>query len=494
MTDNKVICPECGRVPVGPTEAYTLRRRKMLIAVASVLFVSAIVVQKTPTIQAGGWLAVLPMSTQIRLWRSGDKPLRKRILNAYISRDLSKIHLNLLRNVIHAALDDPMATQAELLDASHFVVISQNREPIIDDAHIEQAIRDSNSQIQESVLRYCSWQRAPPADAGVRSARRQAALSENKIAIEWLLEYPSDDDEDMETIGRLITDSEDNAFWTVRNLFDSASSHAIDIVSDLLGSDSVRVRRRAMNCMHEYARHRNTNFSTRTIDRIYTLIHDPDPDIQRSALRTVEYLPESADPMLKRVLQDDLNDKSLSLLIHEIVRRSPDSVSLTPTLAALSRDDRNSFQIRLECVDAYRNIRSRAQSEDEPEALWPIYDTLLTNLSKGDFETALRYGKENRYAFDHWAAGSIARLLINEQVSPDQLSSWFDLHPGVVALLKTWNLEGDRPEDMYIHALDKILDEHSRAPEIVRNQAAAAFDAHFPVRSKNPSPDQSTIP
>lgn len=497
IQNGSVVCPECGRSPVGATETYTMRWRRLPIALGIVLFLGALILPMVPTMRTQGWTAALPMSVQIRMWATGDNRLRQRVITAFRNDKIMGSKRELLRSKLMAAFNDPNTPKPIIESAIEYLRYTFTKNELLDEQDLASIASDETSNVRWLYMRYTK-QYTVPQTPEMQEIRRSLAWDTTnepaqRSAIEWLLKSPSDDEEDLETIRRLIVETDKSKFWTVRSKFDDATGVAVEIAISLLSDESTVIRSRALYCLQDIHHQKNNQLSDEAVIRILGLIVDP--VLSRQAMMMVQNLPLSAEPMIDELLRTMRDPEGLDLLMHGVRRRNPDPVGLTPALAAISRDEGHSLRTRLDAAEAYRIIRRRARVDDEPEEMWAVFDALVLALAQADFKASFAYGEKIPSYLNPWAAGAIARLMLGEGVEINEMGNWFTDRPGVVALLGVWEPQIDDPVERFRLAMTAIAgEERSYSSKVARDLATQAVAIYFPEDSVNTSPPEPTEP
>ncbi len=490
-TKGAVICPECGRVPKNPAETYTMRRGKLFVIMGVILTAGSFVLPQIPAMRANGWQTAFPMSIQIRMWNSGDKRLRDRIYNKFRSGELQNSERDQLRTVVIKTLNDPNATGPELNSAVSFLYLTAGTPPLIEELDLAQAIINGSLESKKLYMQYVNSY-PPPTSTELRNARRDATKDQDKFvrarAAGWLIRSPADDPEDLKAIRQLIIESDDSTFWYVRGEFDETTQEIVEIAVSLLDHEQTQIRKRALDCIGQYTSRGKYELSQQGSERVLALLDDPNTSISWAATLMTEDLPESAQPMIEELLLSTQDSKLFETLIHQIQRIDPDPVGLTPALAAISRNEGHSLRTRLKAVRAYQYIRSRAQVTDDPENLWPVYEALVKTLAQGDHETTLLYGSTMGTNFQPWVATAIGKLMLNEGVEEGNIGAWLTMHPGITALLRSWEHDTQNPIEQYHRALIRASTKGANSVEMIRAAAIQIKTIHFP-NDPNPQPD-----
>lgn len=498
--NNQTTCPECGRVPKNHTETYTMRSKRWCIPLGILLFAAALLLPHTNSIRKAGWTSALPISTQIDLWPKGDPKLRKRIYDAHTTGNLSTSQTTKLHSILKQALANPKANPQDLASIMHYLRVKKTLTPIFTEQDCAEALLHGSDILKSELLTYIDTNSIPKTQE-LRNARRVLASSSDDSfapsdATNWLISYPSEDHQDKLAIQNLITSDGKEFTRDLHYSFDQADPIALQAAASVLESKNQLHRFEALKCIESYIRLYNNELPQDIPIKIAQCIEDPVPSVRKLAIELLNDLPESVDPYLADRLTKITDPDILDALIYQIIRRHDNTAPLASSLATISKNTTIPLTTRLAAANAYFRIRNRTV---QPENMWPAYEALIQTLVDEDYTTNFLFGQDIKYHCHNLTSTALSRYLINNNVAPHDLESWFDSHPAVSALLRIWKpltFDSDLMPDLSpelqtdpIHRFNKTLinasQRHPRSYDNITNAADEALELYFP---SEPSP------
>lgn len=430
-------CPECGRRPRSPGEAFALGRRRWIGLAGGLVLLVGLVMPSIPAARAQGWPAALPIGWQARLMpHSDDARLWTRVAAAAEFGRLGPTASSAFKKRVLARMQDPDLDPTPALGAFGYVMHS--RSPDLTRYTREELLRIALGGPPAARSATTSYLGGDPPPQGEeiplrREAWRAAAGPARRELLGWLVLHPAGD-EDLAIIRQAFeVDPWQAAFATEKRLR-SAPEPVHALILDLFCHPEPGVRRAAVMACEDWFGEREDKPPLAFQEAFLAVaVGDPDASVADMAFRSVDDMSESMGPGIGQALASIREPARFAGMLHAI-RRKDDAGVLPGLEQAAFQADRPLWQ-RAAAANTFWYVRSRTRAETELPDFSELHATLVDALIRAEPELLVRIGREEQLAWDPQMLCAIAARAEADAVQPSGLEAWLASHPALATML-----------------------------------------------------------
>lgn len=473
-------CPECGRLPGRPGEAYTLGRRRWVGLLGLVLLAGGLVLPSVPAVRGQGWLNALPLGAQARLLPYSDDPrlwmrVGVAVSNGELSPEVSEsVRAKVLERLLDPGRDPTLA--AKIFDcfnpgwgSSAFPFAREDLWRVASDG--------ASPAIRSVAARFLGVDQVPTREeASIRRRVWAEATPREQDGLLTAIAVTPVDDEDRELVRAAFESDPWRVGMGVSDDVRDGAEWLRGMLAEELAHPDAGVRRGGLQGFQRWMNDRDSKPPLDVQRRILAMAAgDPDPGVAGDAARMIDDMSAEMGEAIGNALVAAHDRGRFEDILHGVVRRD-DEAMLEP-LRLIATDPSRALWQRLAAGEAYEHVRPRVRRAWSDPGFASLYAEVVDALLAGDPRVLLRAGAESWFGRSPDFLLAVGARAEADGCEPGGLEAWLAGRDGLAAALEAAEPAAGSPGRALDLLLGESLDEERPG---VNDRLRAMHERWFP--------------